>query len=243
MEKPVEVVQATEMDASWHEAFHPVLRAQLREGEFHGHQYGDMEGLLREMRFDHAGYSDNAQAINYVESHDTERIAFEVRTNPALDNDEAVRAKCKLAALTLFTAAGVPMLYAGQEFATSTPKTTDVNKLQWERLEDGVWADLRRFYATMAALRAQNPALTQNHLEAILVDNERKLLIFKRWNDQGNQVVVGLNFAAAEQSVEVTFPRGGRWHEWIFDYDEELGDAAQATITLPASGGKVWVAA
>ncbi|MGL4648141.1 MAG: DUF3459 domain-containing protein, partial [Caldilineaceae bacterium] len=150
--------------------------------------------------------------------------------------------KCKLAALTLFTAAGVPMLYAGQEFGTASPKTIDANKLQWERLDDDVWADVRRSYASMAALRAQNPALTQNHLEAILVDQERKLLVFKRWNDQGNQVVVGLNFAPAEQSLTVEFPRAGRWHEWTFDYDEELGDSALATVSLPASGGKVWVA-
>ncbi len=240
---PVSVVEKTEIDASWHESFHRYFRAQLREGEFHGHQYGDMAGVLNQMIFAHSGYRDNAQAINYIESHDQERIAFEVRTNPVLDNDEAVRAKCKLGALALYTAAGVPMIYAGQEFATHTPKTIDTNKLDWNRLNDPVWADVRNFFAGMAALRASTSALTQNNLEALVVDNERKLLVFKRWNDQGGQVVIGLNFAGAPQSVEVTFPRAGRWHEWVYDYDTDFGEVTQQTVDLPASGGKAWLAA
>ncbi len=240
---PVSVVEKTDVDASWHESFHPVLRAQLREGEFQGHQYGDMEGLLAQVLFSGSGYSDNANAINYLESHDLERIAFEVRTNPALDNDEAVRAKCKLGALTLFTSAGVPMLYAGQEFATATRKTIDVSKLEWERLNDPVWEDLRSFFANMAALRARDPAFTLNNLEPVLVDSERKLLVFKRWNDQGNMVVVGLNFAPIDQTADVTFPRGGGWHEWVYDVDEEFGDSPAQSIQLPMSGGKIWIAA
>lgn len=240
---PVSVVEKTEIDASWHESFHPMVRAQLREGEFQGRQYGDMDGLLAQMLFSRSGYSDNAQAINYIETHDHERIAYEIRTNPVLDNDEAVRAKCKLGALTLFTAAGVPMLYAGQEFAVGTPRSIDKNKLQWERLNDPVWDDLKRFFANLAAVRARDPALTQNNLEALLVDNERKLLIFKRWNDQGNQVVVGLNFAPTAQSADITFPRGGRWHEWVYDYDADFGETPAQTIELPGSGGKVWIAA
>ncbi len=239
---PVGVVEGTEMNASWHESYHYIMRANLREGDYQNNRYGDMQAMLNQMIYSRVGYSDNAEAVNYLESHDQERIAFEIRTNPNLDNDEAVRAKCQLGALTLFTSAGVPMLYAGQEFATSTPKTIGSNKLEWERLNDPVWDDLKNYYAGMARLRAQNPALTQNHLEPLLVDNERKILIFKRWTDQGNQVVVGLNFAPVQQFADVTFPRGGKWHEWTYNYDEELGDNPAHTVELPPSGGKAWIA-
>jgi 1,4-alpha-glucan branching enzyme len=243
IQDPVSVVQKTEIDASWHESFHRYFRAQLREGDFEGHRYGDMEGVLDQMIYSRSGYSDNANAINYIETHDQERIAYEVRTNPSLDNDEAVRAKCKLGALALYTASGVPMIYAGQEFATHTPKSIDVNKLEWERLNDPVWEDLKNFFAGMAALRASQPALTRNNLEALVVDNERKMIVFKRWNEEGNQVVVGLNFAPVTQHIEVTFPRAGRWHEWVYDSGTDFGDAAQQSVELPASGGKVWIAA
>jgi malto-oligosyltrehalose trehalohydrolase len=239
---PISVVQQTEINASWHESFHGMLRAQLREGDYQGRRYGDMQGVLNEMIHSRHGYSDNAQAVNYLETHDQERLAYEVRTNPNLDNDDAVLAKCKLGALALFTAASVPMLYAGQEFAMSTPKTIDANKLQWERLGDGRWNDLKNFYAGMALMRAQNPAFRQNHLEPLLVDDERKLLVFKRWTDDGNLVVVGLNFAPVQQFADITFPRGGHWHEWVFNYEEEFGDRTARTIELPGSGGKVWIA-
>lgn len=242
LQDPASMVHNTEADASWHESFHHIMRAQLREGDFNGNRYGDMQEVLKQMQFSHAGYSDNAQAINYLENHDQERIAFEIRTNPGLNNDEAVRAKCKLGALVLYTAAGVPMIYAGQEFAMSTPKTIDANKLQWERLGDPVWEELKNWFGNMAALRLQNPAFSQNHLEPLVVDDGRKIIVFKRWNDQGNQVVVGLNFAPAAQQVEIAFPRGGNWHEWIFNYGEDFGEEATRTMELPMSGGKVWIA-
>ena len=240
---PSGVVRNTNIEASWHESFHGMVRAQLREGDYQGRQYGDMLGLFNEMLFHTDGYTDNAQSINYLENHDQERIAFEIRTNPVLDIDQAVNAKSKLGALVLFTAMGVPMLYAGQEFGTSSPKTIDVNKLQWERLNDATWSDLRNWYVTLARLRATNPALTINQIEPLVVDNERKLLAFKRWDDGGNQIVVGLNFTAASQHLEISFPRGGKWHEWTLDYDEDLGDTATHTVEIPASGGKVWISA
>jgi 1,4-alpha-glucan branching enzyme len=134
------------------------------------------------------------------------------------------------------------MLYAGQEIGANARKTIETNKIPWERLEDPNWAGLSARYAALASLRAYNPALTRNNLEPLLVDNERKLLVFKRWDEGGNQVVVGLNFSPQQQFAEITFPRGGLWHEWLLDYDEDLGEQPQRQIELPGSGGKIWVA-
>ena len=94
---------------------------------------------------------------------------------------------------------------------------------------------------SLAMLRHDTPALGTNNIEALLVDDERKILVFKRWDDGGSQVVVALNFAPFEQYADVDFPRAGRWHEWLFDYDEDVADARH-TIELPSSGAKVWVA-
>ena len=44
---PAAVVRDTEIDASWHWQFTKVLRAQLREGEYQGNQYGDLDALVR----------------------------------------------------------------------------------------------------------------------------------------------------------------------------------------------------
>ena len=215
---PVPVVLDTEMDASWHPAFHDVITAQLREAEFKGTQYGDMQRLWEVIDFRAEGYQDNAQAINYLETHDLERIAFEVQTNN-LDHGTALQ-KSKLGAVVLFTAGGVPMLYHGQEIGMDTQKTIESNKVQWDRLHDPATQDLLHTYQSLTNLRHTQPALQANNLEPLLIDNERKILIYKRWDDGGNQVVVALNFSPEHQFATVEFPRAGKWHEWLFDYDE-----------------------
>lgn len=240
LQDPISVVHDTDMNASWHQAFERKLMAQLREGDFHGNSYGDMQGLHAVINFRSQGYSDNAQAVNYIESHDEERVCYEVQTNN-LDYATALR-KSKLGAVALFTACGVPMLYHGQEFGEDTPKTIDVNKLQWEKLDDPAVQDLRNTYQSLIMLRRSQEALRQNGFEALLVDDERKLIVFKRWTEGGSQVVVALNFEPTQQFAEIDFPRAGRWHEWMFDYDEDFGDQPHRTIEIPGSGAKVWVA-
>ncbi|HEX9373923.1 MAG TPA: alpha-amylase family glycosyl hydrolase, partial [Roseiflexaceae bacterium] len=131
---PAAVVRDTDVDASWHWQFTDVLRAQLREDEYKGNQYGDLDCLLRVLSFAGDGYRDNAQPVNYLESHDEERIAFEVMTNPAIDLAGATR-KSMIGAIILFTTQGGPLLYHGQEFGAHAPKTIDVSKIPWEYLE------------------------------------------------------------------------------------------------------------
>jgi 1,4-alpha-glucan branching enzyme len=236
---PAAVVRDTEIDASWHWQFLKVLRAQLREGEYQGNHYGDLDALLRVLTFGGDGYQDNAQPINYLESHDEERLIHEVMTNPAIDQGGAVR-KSMLGAIMLFTAQGVPMLYHGQEFGAHAPKTTDTNKLPWEYMASEAGQQLYRHYATLAYLRHTQAALQGNTFEPLLVDHERKLLAYHRWADNGSDIVVAVNLAPASQHAALPFPRQGRWHEWLHDYDEEIGDGPQ-DVEIPGSFGKIWV--
>jgi 1,4-alpha-glucan branching enzyme len=236
---PAAVVRDTEIDASWHWQFNRVVRAQLREGEYQGNQYGDMGALARVLSFAGDGYQDNAQPVNYLESHDEERIAFEAMTNPAINEAGAVR-KSMLGAIMLFTAQGVPMLYAGQEFGTHSAKTIDVNKIPWEYMDSGAGQALYKHYATLAYLRHTQGALQSNNFEPLLSDPGRKVLAYHRWNDAGSDVVVAVNLSPADQRVAIDFPRAGRWHEWLHDYDEQVGEGPHE-VDLPDSFGKIWV--
>ena len=236
---PAAVVRDTEIDASWHWQFTKVLRAQLREGEFEGNQYGDLDALVRVLSFAGDGYQDNAQPINYLESHDEERIIHDILTNPEIDEGLAVR-KSMLGAIMLFTAQGVPLLYHGQEFGAHAPKTIEANKIPWEYLESEAGQQLYRHYATLAYLRHTQPALQQNNFAPLLMDHERKVLAYHRWDDNGNSVVVAVNLSRDRQHVAIDFPRAGRWHEWLHDYDEAIGEEPQE-VEIPGSYGKVWV--
>ncbi|MBK9715595.1 MAG: alpha amylase C-terminal domain-containing protein [Kouleothrix sp.] len=236
---PAAVVRDTDIDASWHWQFTKALRAQLREGEYQGNQYGDLELLARVISFAGDGYQDNAQPVNYLESHDEERLIFEVMTNPAIDQAGAVR-KSMLGAIMLFTAQGVPMLYHGQEFGAHAPKTIDVSKIPWEHMDGGAGQALYRHYASLAYLRHTQGALQANNFEPLLLDHERRVLAYHRWNDAGSVVVVAVNLSPADQRVAIDFPRAGRWHEWLHDYDEQIGEGPHE-VDLPDSFGKIWV--
>jgi malto-oligosyltrehalose trehalohydrolase len=236
---PAAVVRDTEIDASWHWPFVKVVRAQLREGEYEGNQYGDLDALLRVLTFGGDGYQDNAQPINYLESHDEERVIHEIMTNPAIDEAGAVQ-KSRLGAIMLFTAQGVPMLYHGQEFGAQSPKTIEINKIPWDHLESEAGRSLYGHYASLAYLRHTQAALQSNNFEPLLADHERKLLAYHRWSDDGGNIVVALNLAPESQRATIDFPRAGRWHEWLHDYDEGIGDGPHE-VDIPGSYGKIWV--
>jgi len=237
---PISVVLDTQVNGSWHLGFERVLKPQLCEGDYEDKHYGDMQGLQEVIDFRSQGYSDNAQAVNYTESHDEERVCYIVQTN-GFDYATALR-KSILGAVALFTACGVPMLYHGQEFGMDTPKTIDSNPLQWEKLHDPAIQDLWKTYQRLILLRHNEEALVQNKLEMLLADDERKLIVFRRWTELGNQIVVALNFAPLAQAVEIDFPRGGRWHEWMSDGEQDFGQQTLQTMGIAASAAKVWIA-
>ncbi len=234
------MVEQTEADASWHVSFKYQLIADLSEQEFSDRQYGDVEATMRELDFRSAGYSDNAQAINFLESHDEQRVIYEVTCNPNIHPDTA-HLKSKLGAIALFTAAGVPMLYHGQEFGMWTERTIDSNRLQWQLLEQQDGQDLHAFYRGMIQLRTACSALVGNNITPLVLDGERKLMAYQRWSDDESCFVVTvLNFGIETTYVDVPFPRAGTWHEWVYNYDADYAAGPQS-VEVPGSGGKVFV--
>lgn len=238
VQDPASVVQHTEVNASWHWQFSRALRCHLTESDRDGFRCGDMQKMMSLIVHAGSGYSDNSQPINYVESHDEERLAWDVLRNPAMNEDSALR-KSQLAAIALFTAQGIPMIYSGQEFCAASPKTIDESKLPWENMTQPRGQLLYKHYATLAYLRQHCPAMQFNNIAPILVDDERRIIVFKRWIDQ-SVAVIALNFASNAQTVTFTFPTPGLWHEWLFNYDE-MTSAEPFHAEIPGSYGKVWI--
>ena len=197
-----------------------------------------MEGVERVIRFNGDGYGDNAQPINFLESHDEERVVHDVLIR-GIDEAGATR-KSELAAMALFTAQGVPMLYHGQEFGAKAAKTVDVSKIPWDHLESDAGRALRARYASLAYLRHTQGAMRTNNLEVLYKSPDTHTIVFQRWDDQGSIVVVALNFSPAAQTINFRFPRAGTYHEWTHDYDQQV-DTEPRNEEIPSSFGKIWV--
>ncbi len=122
------LIALTRINSHWHDAFHDQMKANLRQGQFEGSYYGDMNTTEKGINYSADGFQDAEACVNYIESHDEQRIIFEARTN-GLSLAQALQ-KAELAAQVLLTSSGIPMFYMGAEFGMDTERTIDYNKLR-----------------------------------------------------------------------------------------------------------------
>ncbi len=232
-------VHNTEMDSQWHDTFHDVMKAQLREGPYEGgHEWGDLDEVERALFYAADGYSHPSQVINFTSSHDEQRVVHEALSNPYLNEEIAFR-KAKLGMATVIGAAGVPMLYSGEEIGMNRERSTDEVKFEWERLgQDGAAQDLLHHWQRLTWLRNTHPALRSPNYATLAKFGPEKAIAFQRWADNGDVVVVILNFSNETFHVAVPFPIPGIWHEYLYDYAVEVGGEKHAQVELPPSGAK-----
>ena len=117
LSRPPGLLRQNRLDGLWNNDFQDRIRAAIL-GESAG---GDnFEWTVRKAIDCRLGgvFTDGAQAVNYVTSHDVEGFRHE-RLFTMLHNmpDEQIEKRIKLAFVCLMTAVGIPMLLAGEEFA------------------------------------------------------------------------------------------------------------------------------
>jgi 1,4-alpha-glucan branching enzyme len=180
--------------------------------------------------------------IIYTESHDEvangkARIPEEI--SPGQPDTYFAKKRSTLGAAVLLTAPGIPMLFQGQEFLEDR-WFADTDPLEWSLLEKhpGI-VDLyrhlihlrRNFYGNTAGLCGQEAAVT--HL-----NNEQKLLVWQRWQQDNDQqrVVVVANFAnQAQQEYRIGLPNPGQWlvrfnSDWN-GYDAEFSNVTPSSFS------------
>lgn len=192
---PKDLLTTGTLDALWNEPFQGRLRAALL-----GERTGDnFEWTVRKMvDCTQDGYTDGAQAVNYITSHDVEGFRKERLYNFLSNNKVAdMERRAKLAFACLLTAVGIPMIFAGEEFCDQmdldiADKQTD--PVDYERLSDDWRRRVFDYVATLVKLRQSCPALGVNDTSFIHVDNSRggKILAWVRGTT--NPVVVVANF-------------------------------------------------
>ncbi|KAK6813996.1 hypothetical protein RU639_010416 [Aspergillus parasiticus] len=199
---PVDMVASNTLNALWNEPFQGRLRATIlgeqREGD------GGFAGTVRKMincTLDPAHpFTDGAQAINYITSHDTEGFRKERLFNFLSANHVSdMERRSKLAFTCLLTAVGIPMIFAGEEFCDQMDRAVgqkQVDPVNYERKTQDWRARVFNYVATLVKLRKECPALGVDDTEFIHVDESRagRIMAWKRGAQGQAPVVVVANF-------------------------------------------------
>ena len=205
------------LDALWNETWKQRIRAAILGQSFGGDaSFEDTVRKIVDCRA--AGFSDGAEAINYVTSHDVQGLRNE-RLFHFFDNNGVTQKeeRFKLAFTCLFTSVGIPMILAGEEFgdesdlALSYPQKF-FDAVNWDRLQKAIDQDqggvakdeadtrwrkrVRDHVRALCGLRSGHPALGMNDTDVFHrdFDDGKRVLAWRR-GSLSNPVVVVANFS------------------------------------------------
>ncbi|MDZ8056106.1 MAG: alpha-amylase family glycosyl hydrolase [Aulosira sp. ZfuVER01] len=208
------------LDACWHESFHYFIIPHLCGEKF------ELDHLKQVLDPKQQGYKTATNVINYLATHDRERLFRELGNRGIFD--EAAFTRAKLGAVLLITAMGIPMLWMGEEFGEhkrKSEKVTQPKKIAWPLLEKAENRDLFEYYKKLIVLRKHNPALQSDNIEFFHEDAQAKLLAYRRWSDRGSQVVIVVNFSnqSLTDYLIPNFPTAEHWQDWFANTQVEPG--------------------
>lgn len=208
LHEPLDLLRQHRLEGLWHEGFKRFIRAALL-GQIAAGEPSFEWTVRKAIDCRHFGYSDGAEAIIYLTSHDVEGVRNERLFNFFRNNGVPdIPRRCKLAFVCLLTAVGIPMILAGDEFAdehdlfdasghVTQGGGKQVDPVNFSRLTDG-WRDqLKQYVARLIKLRTANAGLAVNDTEFIHRDfsDEKRVLAWRRGRHDSEAVVVVANFS------------------------------------------------
>lgn len=222
------------LDACWHESFRYFVLPNIC-GEF------ELEKLKEVLDPKQQGYATATNVVNYLATHDRQRVMRELGDRGIFD--AAAFQRAKLGAALLITAMGVPMLWMGEEFGEHKRKSetvTQPKKIAWPLLSRDLNQDLFEFYKHLIALRKQSIALQSDNIEFFHENPDSKVLAYVRWHGEDERVVVVVNFSDQHLTGYrvPNFPATGIWRE-LMGNDVEVTESG-LVLDLPESAAKVF---
>ena len=228
------------LDGLWNEEFLRRLRPAILGASKDGETFEQSIRRLIDCR--NLGFSDGAQAILYVTSHDVEGFQkerlFTMLSRSGLQGPD-IEKRIKLAFACLLTAVGIPMILAGEEFGdqhdlfdangnVTENGGKEVDPVDFSRLEQPFRQEIFQYVSRLVHLRTSAAALSVNDTDFIHMDfnDNKRVLVWKRGGVGQDPVVVVANFSdfatpngltdsAAEYVVPnwPATPAGRHWRE------------------------------
>jgi 1,4-alpha-glucan branching enzyme len=201
-------------------------------------------------------------ATMYLSNHDHASIAWKAGQSDTTGAYRWYRTQPHV--IALLSSPGTPMIPMGQEFAEDywipeddhgSSRRVRSRPLRWNP-DDPYAQKLLPLYKTLLDLRAAHPALrsrnfyppkwegwmTQLDGNGFGVDVARKLVVFHRWSDDGEELFyIALNFSDADQVVELQFARSGVYADVLGGSGRTINVVGnRAVVTLESNWGHVY---
>jgi len=237
---PPELLTQKRLDALWNDGFRARIRAAILGQNNDGENFEYTVRNAIDCR--NLGFTDLAQSVNYVTSHDVEGFRKERLFTMLQKSGFAgldLQKRVQLAFVCLLTANGIPMFLAGEEFADqndlfdSNGNVTDsggkeVDPVDFSRLQDPLRLAIFGYVSRLVHFRTSHPALGVNDTDFIHVDfdDNKRVVVWNRGMPGQAPLVVVANFSdyatpngLTDPNAEYVVPNwpatppGGRWRE------------------------------
>jgi 1,4-alpha-glucan branching enzyme len=224
------LINQTEMDTTWHDYFRWKLRDMIEHGYLDRNEF---ENILKPERI---GFTNGLQRMAYTESHDEERVMYELKQRGFPGPEQ--EARCILALAVTLTAPGAAMIYSGQEFGEFTKKIVGENPLQWPLAEKAAGQSIQKATRDLAHLRTSHPALRHGNITFLHAGQPEGMTAYRRdFEDQA--VVVCANFGRGANTLDILFE--GSWSNLFTG--ATFNESGEFTRAIPLKPGEaaVWV--
>ena len=196
--------------SQWDEAFvHPIREAISLSDD----QHRDMHAVAAAIV--HRYNIDAFERVVYTESHD-EVANGKKRVTSEIDEGDPegwfARRRASLGAVMVFTSAGIPMIFQGQEFVESG-WFDDTDPIDWDEAEQK--DKTIRLYHDLIRLRLNKGGNTSGLLgqetEIFHINDRENIIAYRRAGDGGDVVVV-INISNKNwDGYRIGFPSAGDW--------------------------------
>jgi 1,4-alpha-glucan branching enzyme len=227
-------------NAQWDSEFvHPVRQAIISRDD----KFRDLEAVSKAISYRYD--PDAFRRVIYTESHDEvangrARVPEEIW--PGNVDNWFSRKRSTLGAALVLTSPGIPMLFQGQELLEDR-WFQDKVPIDWSRSEGegGILAMYRDLVALRRNLSGVSRGLCGQNVQVHHANDEKKLLAFHRWDQEGPGdsvvVVVNLTIESCDDYL-IGFPRAGLWKARFNSDSGNYGEdfANHSTPDVEASG-------
>ena len=141
------------------------------------------------------------------------------------------RAKTRMAWAVNTAIMGTPMMFMGNEcymwgYWHDTGDENGDHRFDWSIAGDKSGWEMRRLVSASNNIRSAHPSLRKGFMEITHEDHQNNILAFKRWNTDGDVILVIVNAGDSDfrdHSYGVAPRHSGRWQQILCTQDEEFG--------------------